>query len=167
MSKSINCKAIIILAVAINIIVSAFFNISKINAQTIVLKIVVEGKEYNFFSYEIGESCGEKHLKKQEEIINGIYLDYLKTPTNAKIELTNLKEQPFKIKKEKLKICKRDFLVMFLLGILFICISMISLQLGVKLAQSPSLIAIIFSSNSIFTLVFAIFIVNIVSRLTR
>jgi len=65
-----------------------------------------------------------------------------------------------KIKKEKLKICKRDLLVMFLLGILFICISMISLQLGVKLAESPSLIAIIFSSNSIFTLLFAILIVK-------
>lgn len=61
-----------------------------------------------------------------------------------------------KIKKEKLKISWKDIGIMTLLGILFICVSMVSLQLAVKQADSPSLIAIIFSSNSVFTLVFAI-----------
>jgi len=69
------------------------------------------------------------------------------------------------IRKEGLKIHRKDLFVMSLLGILFICISMISLQSGVKIASSPSLIAIIFSSNSIFTLLFAILFVK--EKMTR
>ncbi|MBR1970301.1 MAG: DMT family transporter [Clostridia bacterium] len=65
-----------------------------------------------------------------------------------------------KIKKEKIHISIKDLAIMTLLGILFICISMISLQLGVKKADSPSIIAIIFSSNSIFTIIFAMFILK-------
>lgn len=65
-----------------------------------------------------------------------------------------------KIKKEKIHISVKDLAIMTLLGILFICISMISLQLGVKKADSPSIIAIIFSSNSIFTIIFAMFILK-------
>ena len=63
-----------------------------------------------------------------------------------------------KIRKEKIKITVLDFVKMLLLGILFICISMVALQLAIKQADSPSLIAIIFSSNSIFTIVFAVLI---------
>ena len=65
-----------------------------------------------------------------------------------------------KIKKEKLHIGLKDFSIMTLLGILFICISMIALQVGVKKADSPSIIAIIFSSNSIFTILFAMLILR-------
>ena len=65
-----------------------------------------------------------------------------------------------KIKKEKIHISLKDFAVMTALGILFICISMIALQIGVKKADSPSLIAIIFSSNSIFTILFAMLILK-------
>lgn len=65
-----------------------------------------------------------------------------------------------KIKKEKLHIRLKDFVIMTALGILFICISMIALQIGVKKADSPSLIAIIFSSNSIFTILFAILVLK-------
>ena len=65
-----------------------------------------------------------------------------------------------KIKKEKIHIGLKDYAIMTALGILFICISMIVLQIGVKKADSPSLIAIIFSSNSIFTILFAILILN-------
>ena len=60
-----------------------------------------------------------------------------------------------KIKKESVHIGLKDLGIMTGLGILFICISMIALQVGVKKADSPSLIAIIFSSNSIFTILFA------------
>ena len=60
-----------------------------------------------------------------------------------------------KIKKESVHIGLKDLGIMTALGILFICISMIALQVGVKKADSPSLIAIIFSSNSIFTILFA------------
>lgn len=70
-----------------------------------------------------------------------------------------------KIKKEKIRLSFKDYVVMTLLGILFIGISMVSLQLAVKQADAPSLIAIIFSSNSIFTILFAILILK--DRLTR
>lgn len=60
-----------------------------------------------------------------------------------------------KIKKDKIHIGIKDLLIMAGLGVLVICISMIVLQVGVKKADSPSLIAIIFSANSIFTIVFA------------
>ena len=65
-----------------------------------------------------------------------------------------------KIKKEKISIKLKDFAIMTLLGILFICISMISLQVGVKKADAPSIIAIIFSSNSVFTILFAMLILK-------
>lgn len=46
--------------------------------------------------------------------------------------------------------------MMTLLGTLFICLSMLALQLAVKRATAPSLIAIIFSTNSVFTILFAL-----------
>ncbi len=65
-----------------------------------------------------------------------------------------------KIRKEKLHISLKDMGVMTMLGVLFICISMIALQIAVKIADSPALIAIIFSANSIFTIIFAVLIVK-------
>ncbi|MBE7042158.1 MAG: hypothetical protein E7399_01510 [Ruminococcaceae bacterium] len=70
-----------------------------------------------------------------------------------------------KIKREKIILKGKDIGIMILLGILFICISMVSLQLAVKQADTPSLIAIIFSSNSVFTILFAILILK--EKLTR
>lgn len=65
------------------------------------------------------------------------------------------------IKKNKIKLTLNDWLWMFGLGILFICISMVLLQFAIKVADSPALIAIIFSSNSIFTIILsAIFLKN-------
>ena len=60
-----------------------------------------------------------------------------------------------KVKKEGLKVTGKDILLFALLGVLLICVSMLSLQIAVKIADAPSLIAIIFSSNSIFTIAFA------------
>lgn len=65
-----------------------------------------------------------------------------------------------KIRKEKIHISLKDIALMTGLGILFICISMVTLQVAVKQADSPSLIAIIFSSNSVFTIVFATMLVK-------
>ena len=61
-----------------------------------------------------------------------------------------------KIKKGALNISGKDLLTCTLLGILFICVSMVSLQVAVKESANASLIAIIFSSNSVFTLLFAV-----------
>ncbi len=65
-----------------------------------------------------------------------------------------------KIKKEKIKITPKDILIMTGLGIMFICISMVTLQIAVKKADSPSLIAIIFSANSVFTILFSFVLVK-------
>lgn len=70
-----------------------------------------------------------------------------------------------RINKGKIKIGAKDFLILTGLGILFICISMVSLQFAVKIAVSPALIAIIFSSNSVFSLLFAIPIIQ--EKLTK
>ena len=70
-----------------------------------------------------------------------------------------------KMKKGSLKITKKDLLTCTLLGILFICVSMVSLQVAVKESANPSLIAIIFSSNSVFTLLFAVLFSK--ERITR
>ncbi len=65
-----------------------------------------------------------------------------------------------KIKKEKIKIDIKDIGLIALLGVFIVCFSMIALQIGVKKADSPALIAIIFSSNSIFTILFSLFILK-------
>lgn len=70
-----------------------------------------------------------------------------------------------KIKREKIHIGIKDIGILMLLGILFICISMVLLQIGVKKADSPSLIAIVFSANSIFTILFAMMILK--EKLTK
>ena len=63
-----------------------------------------------------------------------------------------------KIKRDKISITAMDIVNMALLGILFICISMLSIQVAIKQADSPSLIAIIFSANSVFTICLAVLI---------
>lgn len=70
-----------------------------------------------------------------------------------------------KMRKASIRISLKDLAAMSGLGILFICVSMIVLQVGVKKADSPSLIAIIFSSNSIFTILFAMVILK--DKLTK
>ncbi len=65
-----------------------------------------------------------------------------------------------KIKKEQIKITGKDVALMALLGVLVICISMLSLQFAVKLADAPSLIAIIFSVNSVLTIIFAVLFIK-------
>lgn len=70
------------------------------------------------------------------------------------------------IKNKKIKLEGKDFLIMTVLGTLFICASMVVLQIAVKMADSPALIAIIFSSNSIITIVLsAIFLKAEMSKL--
>ena len=70
-----------------------------------------------------------------------------------------------KIKKEKIKLKATDVLRMTLLGILFICVSMVVLQIAIKQSPAPALMAIIFSSNSVFTIVFSVIIMK--DKLTK
>ncbi len=71
-----------------------------------------------------------------------------------------------KVRKDKIHITAKDIVLMVLLGILNICFSMVALQVAVKMADNPSLIAIIFSSNSVFTIIFATLMVK-EEKLTR
>lgn len=61
-----------------------------------------------------------------------------------------------KIKKKKIKLEVKDVLMSCFLGVLLICVALVVLQIGVKKADSPALIAIIFSSNSVITIILAV-----------
>ena len=65
----------------------------------------------------------------------------------------------------KMKLKWKDFLILGGLGVLDICISMVLLQVAVKNAESPALISIIFSSNSIITIFLSAIFFR--SKLTR
>ena len=60
-----------------------------------------------------------------------------------------------KLRRLSIKLGFTDFLKLGLLGVLCVCISMPLLQYGVLKSQSPALIAIIVSSSSVFTVIFA------------
>lgn len=66
----------------------------------------------------------------------------------------------YKMKQGNVKLCGKDYGILAFLGVLCICISMTLLQFAVKTADSPALIAIIFSSNSVFTILLAIFVLK-------
>jgi len=71
-----------------------------------------------------------------------------------------------KIKREKIHITAKDIGFMAVMGVLCICMSMVALQVAVKMADAPSLIAIIFSANSVFTIILAVLLVKD-EKLTR
>ena len=63
----------------------------------------------------------------------------------------------YEMKKQKISLTATDHVKMVGLGILFICISMTLLQYAMKLSSSPGLIAIIFSANSLITIIMSAF----------
>lgn len=65
----------------------------------------------------------------------------------------------YDLKKRKYKLTKGDWLYLFLLGFVCICISMLLFQLGV-MRTNANLAAIIISTSPVFTMIFAQFIVN-------
>ncbi len=66
----------------------------------------------------------------------------------------------YKMKQQNVKLGGKDYGMLAFLGILCICVSMTLLQVAVKVADSPALIAIIFSSNSVCTILLAIFVLK-------
>lgn len=70
-----------------------------------------------------------------------------------------------RIRKKEIKITWKDIAMESLLGILLMCVSLIALQNGIKKADSPSMIAIIFSSNSVLTILIAMLILK--EKLTK
>jgi len=65
-----------------------------------------------------------------------------------------------KMKKNSIQLSGKDYGILAGLGVLCICISMVLLQFAVLTADSPALIAIIFSSNSVFTIILATFVLK-------
>lgn len=65
-----------------------------------------------------------------------------------------------RIKKQKIRIDIKDIGMLCFLGTLLICISLVILQVAVKKSDNPALIAIIFSSNSVFTILLALVFVK-------
>ena len=65
------------------------------------------------------------------------------------------------IRKKKIKLTGKDFGIMTGLGILFICVSMVLLQVSVAIADSAAIIAIIFSSNSIITIIMSLCVIGV------
>ena len=57
-----------------------------------------------------------------------------------------------KLRKTGVKLSGKEWLCLAALGVLCICVSMPLLQYAVMMADSPAVIAIIFSSNSVFTI---------------
>lgn len=64
------------------------------------------------------------------------------------------------IHKDKRKIPGKDFLLLTVQGILLVCISMGLLQVAVFRAESTALIAVIYCTNSVFTVIFAAWILK-------
>jgi drug/metabolite transporter (DMT)-like permease len=72
-----------------------------------------------------------------------------------------------KVKRNGIKLDGKDYLSITLLGVLCICVSMVLLQYAVLQADSPALIAIIFSANSVFTILFSVIILKDSLTLTK
>ena len=65
-----------------------------------------------------------------------------------------------KIKKEKIHITLKDFGIMTLMGGFFICVIMILLQAAIKTTPSPAITSMVFSTNSVLTIIFSSFILK-------
>lgn len=81
----------------INIRVFAF-PLEKINCE---LTVVALGKEYKFFYPEIDLNGSEPYLKNAAEVVDGIYLDTIVRPKDAKVQISPEKEYPFEFIKER------------------------------------------------------------------
>lgn len=59
------------------------------------------------------------------------------------------------IKKKNLSFSAKDCGILAAMGVILVAVIMISLQLAVKIADSPAIISMVFSTNSIFTIMFS------------
>ena len=69
------------------------------------------------------------------------------------------------LRKRRIRLTRRDALALAVEGVLCVCVSMGLLQLAVFKAQSAALVAVIFCSNSVLTVLFAAWLLG--ERLTR
>lgn len=59
------------------------------------------------------------------------------------------------IKKNKISFSAKDLATMIIMGAVLVAVIMISLQSAVKMSDSPAIISMVFSTNSVFTIVFS------------
>ena len=89
MSKSIKFKFNFILTVAIIFLISTFFKLTFVYANSYEFKIIAGDKIYTFNDYEIDKKGGYNRLKRQNDIVEGIYLDTLINPVEPTINFNN------------------------------------------------------------------------------
>lgn len=65
-----------------------------------------------------------------------------------------------RIQKKKIRLSKRDIAYVAMIGIINVVVSMSCLQLGINITRKASLAAVIFSSNPLFVVLSAYFILN-------
>ena len=66
--------------------------------NSVILTVTALNKTYTFTDIETAIYNGSKTLKNLNEVIDGIYLDTLKKPTDASIDFTPQKSQKFTVK---------------------------------------------------------------------
>ncbi len=59
------------------------------------------------------------------------------------------------IRKNKLSVSAKDWAILALMGAILVAVIMTSLQSAVKIADSPAVISMVFSTNSVFTILFS------------
>ena len=84
-------------------LVAAVFSLGNLSSASALapLTVVADGREYVFFQPELKIENGGYVLSGLDEIVDRIYLDTLKKPTDAKIAFTPGKDKTFSITREK------------------------------------------------------------------
>ena len=83
------------------LLLSSLFLLTSAGTAGVALKIKAGGKEYLFYPAEIGYAGGKAFLKKEENVLHGIYLDTVTLPADARAIFTPLKKEPFSYETEK------------------------------------------------------------------
>ncbi len=83
------------------LLLSSLFLLTSAGTAGVALKIEAGGKEYLFYPAEIGYEGGKAFLKKEEDVLHGIYLDTVTLPADARAIFTPLKKEPFSYETEK------------------------------------------------------------------
>lgn len=82
-------------------LLSLLFLLTSAGTAGVALKIEAGGKEYLFYPAEIGYAGGKAFLKKEEEVLHGIYLDTVTLPADARAIFTPQKREPFTYETER------------------------------------------------------------------
>lgn len=111
--------------------------------------------------YTVITAVGFATLEPVSKLITGTVSAYAITFWRFFIGIFILMPSAIKtMKRDAFRLTAKSITIDAFLGILFVCISMISLQLAVGYSKNPALVAIMFSENSVFTILFAALILK-------